>query len=197
MVIRTGMVKSLWQNFWLENSLLTQAQRHAIHQKKTQWSQKIIQTQFTLLECTTHQLPPVGFDMEFLGAEFREGGSCFFRMSNHAGVTFHGQLEYHEINKPFRIVYVQRFCDEYEKVARHPGLPVFPQAMLGERRPVNYLKWSVPLRITATRAILLPRRLRMPLYQIFMSGSPTCLIWKWQSKKRPLETKFRMLANSL
>ena len=75
-------------------------------------------------------LPPVGFDMQFLREELREGGSCFFRMSNDANVAFYGQLEYREITKPHRIVYVQRFCDENEKPASHPGLPVFPEALL-------------------------------------------------------------------
>lgn len=75
-------------------------------------------------------LPPAGFEMEFRRAEIREGGTCFFQMSNHADVTFYGQIEYREIKKPCRIVYVQRFCDEEENLARHPGLPVFPEALL-------------------------------------------------------------------
>jgi uncharacterized protein YndB with AHSA1/START domain len=75
-------------------------------------------------------LPPVGFEMEFLRAELHKGGHCFFRMSNPAGVSFYGQIEFREITKPFRIVYVQRFCDEHERVACHPGLPVFPEAIL-------------------------------------------------------------------
>jgi len=45
-------------------------------------------------------------------------------------VTFFAKFEYREINNPCRIVYVQRFCDEKENVARHPGLPVFPEALL-------------------------------------------------------------------
>lgn len=75
-------------------------------------------------------LPPVGFEMDILRADVREGGDCFFRMSNRAGVTFYGKFEYREITKSNRIVYVQRFCDETEQAARHPGLPVFPEAML-------------------------------------------------------------------
>ncbi len=75
-------------------------------------------------------LPPVGFEMDILRADVREGGDCFFRMSNRADVTFYGKFEYREITKSNRIVYVQRFCDETEQAARHPGLPVFPEAML-------------------------------------------------------------------
>lgn len=74
-------------------------------------------------------LPPTGFDMEFLRADLRQGGSCFFRMSNDAGVSFHSRFEYREIARPHRVVYVQRFCDEAENAARHPGLAEFPAAM--------------------------------------------------------------------
>lgn len=92
-----------------------------------------VQTLFEMWTDPNHfakWLPPVGFDMEFLRAELREGGRCFFRMYNNEGITFHGQLEYRELKSPNRIVYVQRFCDEDEKISRHPGLPVFPEAML-------------------------------------------------------------------
>ena len=75
-------------------------------------------------------LPPIGFDMTFIRTEMREGGTCFFRMSNGVDFAFYGQLEYLEIKKPCRIVYVQRFCDEQEKIGCHPGLPVFPEALL-------------------------------------------------------------------
>lgn len=73
--------------------------------------------------------PPSGFDMQFLRADIRERGDCFFRMSNPAGVSFFGRFEYQEIFKPSSIVYIQRFCDEAENTARHPGLPDFPEAM--------------------------------------------------------------------
>lgn len=74
-------------------------------------------------------LPPTGVEMEFLRADIREGGNSFFKMSNHADVTFYGQLAYSEISKPHRIVYVQRFCDEAENAGCHPALPVFPEAL--------------------------------------------------------------------
>lgn len=75
-------------------------------------------------------LPPVGFEMDVLRADVRHGGDCFFRMSDRANVTFYGKLEYREITKPGRLVYIQRFCDEAEQPARHPALPEFPEAML-------------------------------------------------------------------
>ncbi len=75
-------------------------------------------------------LPPVGFEMEFLRTDFRVGESSFYRMSSPDGVVFYGQHEICEIVKPDRLVYTQRFCDEHKHVSRHPGLPVFPEAML-------------------------------------------------------------------
>ena len=68
--------------------------------------------------------------MEFRRADIQEGQSSFFKMSSATGVEFYGRMEYREICRPCRIVYVQRFCDEQENVARHPALPVFPEAML-------------------------------------------------------------------
>jgi len=75
-------------------------------------------------------LPPEGFEMDILRADVRDGGDCFFRMSNRAEVTFYGKFEYREITPPRRLAYVQRFCDEKENAARHPGLPVFPETLL-------------------------------------------------------------------
>jgi uncharacterized protein YndB with AHSA1/START domain len=75
-------------------------------------------------------LPPAGFDMEFLRGDIKSGGSTFFRMANGAGVTLYARAEYLEIRKPDRIVYTQQFCDENEKVSRHPMAPVWPETML-------------------------------------------------------------------
>lgn len=74
-------------------------------------------------------LPPAGFDMEILRADIAAGGSCFFRMSNGKGISFHGRFDYREIVAPHRIVYGQRFCDAAENEAHHPGMPEFPSTM--------------------------------------------------------------------
>jgi uncharacterized protein YndB with AHSA1/START domain len=75
-------------------------------------------------------LPPAGFDMAFLRADFRPGGSCFFRMSNEQGASLFAEFEFREVDMPRRIVYRQRFCDEGGNESRHPGLPEFPASML-------------------------------------------------------------------
>lgn len=74
-------------------------------------------------------LPPTGLEMEFLRADIRAGGSAFYVMKG-AGIRMHGRAEYLEIEPPSRIVYAQQFCDENERVSRHPMAPTWPATML-------------------------------------------------------------------
>ncbi len=39
-------------------------------------------------------------------------------------------VEYRELDKPKRLVYLQQLCDEHWVPARHPLLPAFPGALL-------------------------------------------------------------------
>lgn len=75
-------------------------------------------------------LPPTGFAMEFRRADIRPGGSTFFVMTNRADTTFYGRAEYLKVEKPRCLVYTQQFCDEEEKVSRHPLAPIWPATML-------------------------------------------------------------------
>jgi uncharacterized protein YndB with AHSA1/START domain len=74
-------------------------------------------------------LPPTGFTMEFLRADIRVGGSAFYAMSGSGGKMY-GRVDYLQIQRPDRIVYTQQFCDQNEKVARHPMSPTWPETML-------------------------------------------------------------------
>ena len=74
-------------------------------------------------------LAPTGFDMGFVRADIRTGGSTFWFMSG-AGMKMYGRAEYLKIEKPGTIVYTQQFCDEHEKLSRHPKLPLWPATML-------------------------------------------------------------------
>jgi uncharacterized protein YndB with AHSA1/START domain len=74
-------------------------------------------------------LPPPGFAMELLRADIRAGGSSFFVMSGADGATMHARFEYLEIQAPDRLVYRQQFCDENERVTRHPLSPTWPETM--------------------------------------------------------------------
>ena len=74
-------------------------------------------------------LAPTGFKMEFIRSEIRPGGSTFYFMTG-GNVKMYGRAQYLEIKKPARIVYTQQFCDENEKVSRHPMAPTWPETML-------------------------------------------------------------------
>lgn len=74
-------------------------------------------------------LPPTGATMEFIRADIRPGGSTFYVMEGVHGKMY-GRAEYLKIEKPDLIVYTQQFCDENEKVTRHPMSPTWPETML-------------------------------------------------------------------
>jgi len=75
-------------------------------------------------------LAPTGFKMEFIRSEIKPGGSTFYFMTNDAGLKMYGRAEYLKIEKPDCIVYAQQFCDENEKISRHPMAPTWPETML-------------------------------------------------------------------
>lgn len=75
-------------------------------------------------------LAPTGFEMQFVRSDIKPGGSTFYFMSNAAGLKMYGRAEYLEIKRPDRLVYTQQFCDEHEKLSRHPLAPTWPATML-------------------------------------------------------------------
>ncbi len=75
-------------------------------------------------------LPPTGFQMQFIKCDIKPGGSTFYFMTGAGDVKMYGRAEYLEIKKPDRVVYTQQFCDENEKVSRHPMAPTWPETML-------------------------------------------------------------------
>lgn len=75
-------------------------------------------------------IAPKGFDTEFFRADIKPGGSTFWCMSNRTGMKMYGRAEYLEVKKPNLIKYAQQFCDENEKLARHPMSPTWPATML-------------------------------------------------------------------
>jgi uncharacterized protein YndB with AHSA1/START domain len=75
-------------------------------------------------------LPPTGFTMEFIRVDIRKDGGGFYRMTDGKQTTIYGKVAYVEIRKPDRIVYTQQFCDEQERMSRHPMAPVWPETML-------------------------------------------------------------------
>lgn len=75
-------------------------------------------------------MPPTGFNMEFLRVDLRAGGSGFYVMKGPGGAKMYGRSEYLKIEKPDTIIYAQQFCDENEKISRHPMAPTWPETML-------------------------------------------------------------------
>jgi uncharacterized protein YndB with AHSA1/START domain len=75
-------------------------------------------------------LAPTGFQMEFLEAEIKSGGSTFYSMGNGADLKMFGRAKYLEVKSPDRIVYTQQFCDEKGGISRHPMAPTWPETML-------------------------------------------------------------------
>ncbi|MBX7139278.1 MAG: SRPBCC domain-containing protein [Oligoflexia bacterium] len=74
--------------------------------------------------------PPSGFEMKFIEAQIRPGGSSFYVMTGPGGAKMFGRANYLELEKPHRIVYTQQFCDEQGKISRHPMSPTWPETML-------------------------------------------------------------------
>lgn len=75
-------------------------------------------------------LPPAGFEMQLIRSDIRPGGSAFYLMTGNKDFKMYGRAEYLKIEKPNRIVYSQQFCDETERVSRHPMAPSWPETML-------------------------------------------------------------------
>ncbi len=76
-------------------------------------------------------LAPKGFDMTFIRADIREGGSSFYYMSAANGQgKMYGRCEYLKLEEPNHIVYKQQFCDENENITRHPMSSTWPETML-------------------------------------------------------------------
>lgn len=73
---------------------------------------------------------PTGTTMKFFRSDIRPGGSTFYLMTGQGDFKIYGRTEYLEVTKPNRIVYTQQFCDENEKVSRHPMAPTWPETML-------------------------------------------------------------------
>jgi len=75
-------------------------------------------------------LAPTGFTMQFIRSDIRPGGSTFYFLSNESGMKMYGRAEYLSIEKPNRLTYTQQFCDENEKLSRHPMSSTWPATML-------------------------------------------------------------------
>ena len=76
-----------------------------------------------------HWTGPAGSKTNFLRADVKPGGGVFYCMTGAGDTKMYGKSTYLEIVKPHRIVYTQSFCDENEKITRHPMAPTWPEVM--------------------------------------------------------------------
>ena len=74
-------------------------------------------------------LPPTGAMMKFIRADIRPNGSNFYVMEANAGTKMYGVSRYLAIDPPHGLIYLQQFCDEHEKPARHPMSATWPVTM--------------------------------------------------------------------
>lgn len=73
--------------------------------------------------------PPTGFNMKILEGKVEAGCSVFYEMGNNE-VKFFGRSTYEKIIRPDFISFIQEFCDENGKNAKHPGAPIWPARWL-------------------------------------------------------------------
>lgn len=85
-------------------------------------------TMWTDADHLARWIAPQGFAVRFLRADIRPGGGSLFCMTG-MGVTMYARADYEQVHSPDRIVYTQQFCDEQERVMRHPLAPTWPETM--------------------------------------------------------------------
>lgn len=76
-----------------------------------------------------HWMGPAGSKTNYLRADIKPGGGAFYCMTGVDNKKTYGKANYLEILKPHRLVYTQSFCDENEKLIRHPLAPSWPEDM--------------------------------------------------------------------
>jgi uncharacterized protein YndB with AHSA1/START domain len=73
---------------------------------------------------------PKGFAMTVAKLDFRPGGKFHYCLRSTDGKEMWGKFVYREIVAPERIVLVNSFSDEHERLSRHPMSPTWPLEML-------------------------------------------------------------------
>jgi uncharacterized protein YndB with AHSA1/START domain len=77
----------------------------------------------------SHWTGPTGSKITYLRADIQSGGSAFYCMTGVGDKKMYGKANYLEIVKPHSFVYTQCFCDENEKIVRHPMAATWPEVM--------------------------------------------------------------------
>ncbi len=90
--------------------------------------QEIVFKMWTDPDHLSKWLSPTGTEMKFFKADIKAGGSSFYTMFS-ANMKLYGRIQYKEVKAPDLVTYTQQFCDENEKVCRHPMAPTWPETM--------------------------------------------------------------------
>lgn len=72
---------------------------------------------------------PVGAQIEYIDVDIKTGGKAFYRMPFGDNVMY-GNVQYLEVKRPDRLIYIQQFASEDGRPGRHPMAPTWPQSML-------------------------------------------------------------------
>ncbi len=91
---------------------------------------KLMYEMWTKPEHLKKWLTPTGMNMEFIRADFKPGGATFYCVSGNGDLKMYAKAEYLKMNGVDELVYTQQFCDENEKMSRHPLAPTWPATML-------------------------------------------------------------------
>ena len=94
---------------------------------------------------------PSGSSMSFLSVDVKNGGHSHYEMTDAAGSTMYGIINYKDVSSPNSLIYTQSFCDENKNIIKPSFAPTWPDAMLttitfvdeGEGETRVTLKWEV------------------------------------------------------
>lgn len=87
---------------------------------------KLVFETFTKPEHLAHWWGPVGFKLEVIKMDLREGGEFHYAMRNDQGHEMFGLFRYKKINPPESIEFTSGFADKDGTFIRNAFLPVFP-----------------------------------------------------------------------
>jgi uncharacterized protein YndB with AHSA1/START domain len=88
---------------------------------------KLVFEAFTKPEHLAHWWGPVGFKLEVIKMDLREGGQFHYSMKNNQGYEMFGLFLYKKINAPERIEFTNGFADKTGAWTKNMFLPVFPE----------------------------------------------------------------------
>ena len=72
---------------------------------------------------------PIGARMEYIHVDIKTGGKAFYKMP-FGEMVMYGNVQYVEVSRPSKLIYIQQFANADGSPSRHPMAPNWPQSML-------------------------------------------------------------------